>query len=230
METRQKKTALVAAAAVLGVAAVIAIALLVSSGTKTTTTNPGGGTPGGSPPPGGGNAPPGGWTSFQSRRSLIIKAEEAKQLLGKMKLDTGLDNEKVLDASGRRAQVTFIEVPDEACEKGKESESKASFEMKVEQAGTYYPWARAWWKDSCGDSMVVILRLQGASQKPLELLITDGTYQFWHWVAMAGSQGLKLEKGTYDVIAENREDGARLSRILFSTQDYESHMPTTPDD
>ena len=40
---------------------------------------------------------------------------------------------------------------------------------------------------------------------------------------------VELAQGVHTVTVENREDGARLSRILFSTKDYATSVPTTPE-
>ena len=146
-----------------------------------------------------------------------------------MTLATAPDNEKVLDDTGQRAEVHFVWVEDKACAKGEDpADHKALFELEVEEPGLYYPWARVWWTDSCGDSIVVSIQCED-EQEPTRWEITDGTHAWWHWLRLAGSGGVELKRGTYAVIVENREDGARLSRILFSGSDYESHMPSTPE-
>jgi hypothetical protein len=46
---------------------------------------------------------------------------------------------------------------------------------------------------------------------------------------VAGEAGLQLEKGTYRLIVKNREDGARLSRVLFCARSYAVYKPETPE-
>jgi hypothetical protein len=174
------------------------------------------------------HADPNPWIAARAGPTVVVKAEDVKKLIGEMLSDTALDNEKEHDSSGNRARVVFVGVPDKACQKGHESDSKAIFELEISQDATYYPWARVWWSDSCGDSLAIRLRHR-TDQKETSFVITDGTYEFWHWLPVAGSKGLPLKQGIYDIIVENREDGARLSRILFTTQDYETFMPTTPE-
>lgn len=170
----------------------------------------------------------GAWT-IQPVAGLLLKAEDALELRGKMKLERAEDNKGVLDAGGDRAAVQFVLVEDEACGENEDpSLHAATFELRVDKAGVYYPWARTWWMDSCGDSISVAIQLQD-SQTPTKWEITDGTYEWWHWLALAGSDGVELKQGVYTVTVENREDGARLSRILFSTRDYETSVPTTPE-
>jgi len=225
-EDRKRRYVLGGVAALCIAILAVAILLGTQAGKKPTGNSvpaPPGNSSGGGPP----NT--GAWTTYTPRQSLLVKAEDAKELLGEMKLDSALDNEKVLAPDGTRALAEFVGAPDEACEKGKEAESKARFELEVKHGGTYYPWARVWWKDSCGDSMAVHMQLSG-EDKPVGFpAFTDGLYKSWHWVPLAGSKGVQLKEGTYEIIAENREDGARLSRILFSPQDYETHMPVSPE-
>ena len=56
----------------------------------------------------------GAW-NIQPVAVLLLKAEEALELRGKMKLARDQDNEVVLDAGGDMAAVQFILVEDEAC-------------------------------------------------------------------------------------------------------------------
>ncbi len=169
------------------------------------------------------------WTASPGSPPLLMRAEDVEKLYGKMKLTAGPDNENVLDDAGRRASVDFVWVEDKACAKGEDpAVHRARFELVVDEPGTYYPWARVWWKDSCGDSLAVSIQHQD-DEEPTRWQITDGSHQWWHWLCLAGSGGVELKRGTYAVVVENREDGARLSRILFSRKEYESYMPSSPE-
>ena len=170
----------------------------------------------------------GSWTATRAVR-ILVKAEDVRGLDGKMMLAQDLDNERVLDSAGQRAKVRFVWVEDKASAEDEDpGVHKAHFELVVEQPGTYYPWARVWWKDSCGDSIAVLIERQEEAG-PLRWEVTDGTHGWWHWLPLAGSGGVELKGGTYSVTVENREDGARLSRILLSDRDYESYMPSGPE-
>jgi hypothetical protein len=100
--------------------------------------------------------------------------------------------------------------------------------MEVPAAGTYYPWARVWWEDGCGDSIEVIWGRDGEPPAASPTL-QDGTHESWHWLPLAGPAGVKMQKGPYKLVVRNREDGARLSRVFFSGKSYESYKPETPE-
>ena len=206
----------------VGVAALVAIVLVVSalwSGLPQGTNTP---------PAGGQRTATAGWAVVPAP-PLLVKAEDALGLDGKMALEEGLDNEQVTGSSGQRAKVRFVGVEDKACAKGEDpAVHKARFELVVKQPGSYYPWARVWWKDSCGDSIAVLIQHRDDGE-PTRWEITDGTHGWWHWLPLAGSSGVELKQGSYAVIVGNREDGARLSRILFSLKDYETYMPSGPE-
>jgi hypothetical protein len=171
----------------------------------------------------------GGWGSFGSETTtILIRAEEAENVTGNMELGTADDNEKVLNDAGERASTQYVGAPDNSCGKdAKPSANAAVFQTEIDSAGTYYPWVRVWWKDSCGDSLGVVL--QQGDGKEVQYVVTDGTHKWWHWLPIAGAKGVELQKGQLTVRVENREDGARLGRILFATRDYESYMPSTPE-
>ncbi len=103
----------------------------------------------------------------------------------------------------------------------------AVFVLNVPQSGTYYPWARVWWQDSCGDSLYVVLEREGAAAQ--EYVLQDGTHKSWHWLPVTGPVGLKLTAGDYRLTVRNREDGARLSRILLAPKDFRTYKPETPE-
>ncbi len=115
--------------------------------------------------------------------------------------------------------------PEEKAEPDAE-QHEAVFVLNVPRAGTYYPWARVWWQDSCGDSLYVVLEREGAAQ---EYVLQDGTHKSWHWLPVTGPVGLKLTAGDYRLTVRNREDGARLSRILLAPKDFRTYKPETPE-
>lgn len=171
----------------------------------------------------------GGWGSFTGGgEQILVRAEDAVRVTGHMQAETAEDNEKVLDEAGNRASIQYVGAPDNSCGKDADPASNAAiYEVDIDSAGTYYPWVRVWWKDSCGDSLFVVL--QQGEEKEESFVITDGTHEWWHWLRVSDGEGIQLQKGTLTVKVQNREDGARLGRILFSTSDYESYMPSTPE-
>ena len=170
-----------------------------------------------------------GWGSYTTEtESILIRAEDAEKVRGKMQLATAPDNPEVTDESGERAGIQYVGAADNSCGKdANPADNAAVFKVTIESSGTYYPWARVWWKDSCGDSLAILLKSGQGEER--EFTITDGTHEWWHWLPVAGSGGVQLDPGTYTLVVENREDGARLGRILLVTQDYETYMPTTPE-
>ena len=81
---------------------------------------------------------------------------------------------------------------------------------------------------SCANSIDVHVQREG--EKPAELRRVDSTYKTWQWVPLMGAEGsLELKEGLYTVTVQNREDGARLSRLLFTTKGYDIYTPTRPE-
>lgn len=153
-----------------------------------------------------------------------------------MTLERCLDNNDVSAASGERLEVSYVwcredgrAEEDAGPAEGSVSsaEQAAVFDLVVPETRTYYPWARVWWEDSCGNSIIV--SLQGEGEQAHEFVVQGGTLQWWHWLPVAGEAGLELKRGTYRLLVRNREDGARLSRVLFCTKRYDVYKPETPE-
>ena len=85
---------------------------------------------------------------------------------------------------------------------------EAAYSFEVAQAGDYVLWIRAWWMDSCGNSLTIVM--DGA--RPFTFG-EDGTYKSWHWV-----KGMKvaLAAGRHELKVQNREDGVKVDEILLS--------------
>jgi len=185
--------------------------------------------------PAGGAASVQAWDRVLGGSRLMVRAEDAVELVGKMTLQKGPDNEDVVGPDGKPATVSYVWCEYDGHEKMTPQEllrfdpgqHYAVFKFTVPADSTYYPWARVWWQDGCGNSMTLVLQRQRG--KPLEVVVEDGTLKWWHWVPVAGEGGLRLEKGDYKLIVKNREDGARLSSILFSTRSYRDYKPETPE-
>lgn len=176
------------------------------------------------------------WAQFAARRQFTVLAEDAVKLEGAMQLQTGPDNEGVTGPDGQPAKVRFTWCADDGCAEeekedaaiaGAAADHWAEFDMNVPAGGVYYPWARVWWQDSCGNSIVVRWGRDGGMSD--SFVVQDGTLESWHWLPVAGPEGIRLSKGAYRLAVVNREDGARLSRILFSGKSYETYKPETPE-
>ena len=234
MTPENTKTSYLPVIATALLAAAVAGVVILSPGLNSgSTETPHSNSPAGPPEETGTDPQPGndlgGWGAVTRVRKIVVDAAEADKFSGKMQLAEGEDNKNVTDASGRRASVQYVHVPNKACAKGENpADHQAVFHLTVPESGTYYPWARVWWMNSCGDSVGIKIRRE--DQKAVgEFEITDGTHEWWHWLALTGPEGVKLEEGSYVVVVENREDGARLSRILFTQRDYETYKPSTPE-
>jgi hypothetical protein len=105
-------------------------------------------------------------------------------------------------------------------------EHSAAFSFEVPEAGTYYPWARVWWQDSCGNSVILVIEPDGGTAS--QYVVQEGANQWWQWLPVA-AEGVELPKGLCRLTVKNREDGARLSRVLFTTRSYTSYKPETPE-
>lgn len=166
------------------------------------------------------------WAQYSGEKHrIVLNAGDAVAVTGKFQHGSTAATQD--GGEGSENTITYVGVPDGQC--GKEadpSDHSAVFDLTVEESGTYYPWARVWWKDSCGDSLMI--RVESKKGGTKEFPITDGTHGTWHWLRVAGASGLILEEGEYTVRVENREDGARLDKILFIDSDYETFRPTTP--
>jgi hypothetical protein len=99
--------------------------------------------------------------------------------------------------------------------------------VDIPESRTYYPWARVWWEDGCGDSMTLVLERAGSPDRTF--VVQSGTHKCWHWLEVTGADGIDLAAGECRLVAKNREDGARLSAVLFATKRYGLFKPETPE-
>ena len=114
---------------------------------------------------------------------------------------------KVKGASGGK----YLEIPQGKGNPPEVTNGVAIIRFDVAAEGKYYLWGRTWWEDSCGNSFT--LRIDDG--KPFGFG-QDGTYARWHWVRMPALR-FRLSKGTHTLQVINREDGARLDQVLFTT-------------
>jgi hypothetical protein len=163
------------------------------------------------------------WVGLQKARAVLVKAADAFDLTHLMTLtDESLDGAPLLPGE------KVIGCKDGTVDaKTDRREHSACLEVKVPEAGTYYPWVRVWWLDDCANSFHVSIERDG--KVLLEKTVEDATTETWHWVPAGSPGGLSLGEGAHTVLVINTEDGAWLSTILFTTQSYRDYTPQTPE-
>jgi hypothetical protein len=100
----------------------------------------------------------------------------------------------------------------------KDLHGRAEVTVTPPMAGAYQVWARALWRDSCGNSVAF-----SAGSGPETVLGNDSVYNNWHWVS-GGT--VSLGAGETRVSLKEREDGVELDQILFTPD--AAFVPTGP--
>jgi hypothetical protein len=104
---------------------------------------------------------------------------------------------------------------------------QAVMNVEIPADGTWYPWVLTWWLDDCGNSIYVRILTADGEQVQKPTLVEDATTKTWHW--KRAGRGLQMSKGRYKVGIINREDGARVRCVLFTTRPYENYTPVNPE-
>ena len=89
-----------------------------------------------------------------------------------------------------------------------DARGSAVLHADVPQAGTYHVWLRTFWRDSCSNSLSLVV-----DESPVRVVGQDAVYNTWHWV-VAGSYGLSA--GTHRLAVHEREDGVALDQIALT--------------
>lgn len=89
----------------------------------------------------------------------------------------------------------------------KDRSSRARIPFMVRAGGSYSLWLRAYWKDSCSNS--ISARMNDAPEKDIG---NDELFNVWHWVP-AGT--FTLKEGTNELVLREREDGVALDQMLL---------------
>lgn len=138
---------------------------------------------------------------------ICLEAESAVSVSNSVRVVTS-----AADAAGRgllkeASGGGYIEIPDGVGKPPKVG-GEAVYSFEVAETGEYVFWGRAWWQDSCGNSLTLVLD----DGKPF-IFGEDGTYRKWHWV-----KGMRttLAAGQHRLRIQNREDGVKLDEILLS--------------
>ncbi|HCE46508.1 MAG TPA: hypothetical protein DET40_23430 [Lentisphaeria bacterium] len=137
--------------------------------------------------------------------TVCFEAEDAKEIKVPVKITELKDKAEADQVS----QGKIIEIEQGAGE-GSKVGGSAKYKINLKEDGVYYLWARCWWIDSCGNSFGVKI-----GDKPEFIMGNDGTYKSWHWIKAKVS--IKLDKGVYDLVIDNREDGIKIDQILITS-------------
>jgi hypothetical protein len=137
--------------------------------------------------------------------TVCFEAEDSKEIKPPVKVTEIKEKAEDAKVSGEKV----IEIVQGAGE-GTNVGGSAKYKISLKEGGTYFFWARCWWLDSCGNSFNVKI-----GDKPEFIMGNDGTYKSWHWIKAKVT--LKLDKGSYDLVIGNREDGIKIDQILMTT-------------
>ena len=143
----------------------------------------------------------------QAATKICIEAESAATVESVLK--------KVMPGASKDYSGTgYIHIPwDKNETKGK---GQASFKLNAPKAGNYYVFARTFWENGCGNSILLIINGQE------RMLGEDGTYNKWHWVN--NPLKIPLKAGANTIILKNRETGVKIDQIFLT--DDSQYEPT----
>ena len=89
---------------------------------------------------------------------------------------------------------------------------KADYPFTVERDGTYVVWARAWWLDKCGNSILV--SIDGKEQFDSgDRTGEDPVFQTWHWVP---SCSFAIDAGPHTLNVMAKEDGIFVDQWMIA--------------
>lgn len=148
--------------------------------------------------------------SPQSVNYICFEAEDVTSIEQPMriaKVEKG-ETEKV---SGN----AFVEIPWFKKEKDQPS-GRATYKINVTQEGVYYVWVRAYWIHGCGNSVAV------AIDDGRPMVITDNTYNKWHWPR--STVQVKLTSGEHTFHLIGTEPGIKVDQIYLTTD--RGYVPT----
>lgn len=146
-------------------------------------------------------------TAAHAATKLCIEAESAGSVeLALKKVVPGTSK----DYSGKG----YIHIPwDKNETKG---QGQASYKLNAPKAGNYYVFARTFWENGCGNSVLLVINGQE------RMLGEDGTYNKWHWVA--NPTKIPLKAGVNTIVLKNRETGVKIDQIFLT--DDSQYEPT----
>ncbi|MBI3923487.1 MAG: acetylxylan esterase [Armatimonadetes bacterium] len=145
-----------------------------------------------------------------------LKASEAQQLVAPMQAepDSSCGNGKAL-FTPRGVGRGFNLKTGEPIDNG-----RAEFSVALPEAGEYVVIARCYWPDGAANSFYVFFD-EGSPQ----VLGNEDVFDRWHWVT---SPVFNLSAGAHRLVVRNREDGARMDRIVLATKEAANMTLVTP--
>jgi hypothetical protein len=147
-------------------------------------------------------------SAFAQTARVCFEAESTSNAQSPLKVVNGSSNKPY---SGKG----YLAIPwDKNESKGK---GQATYTFNAKTAGVYTIWARTFWENGCGNSILV--NVNGGRDV---ILGEDGTYNKWHWVG--GAARVKLKAGKNTLVLKNRETGVQVDQF-FLTQDS-GYTPT----
>jgi hypothetical protein len=133
---------------------------------------------------------------------VVLEAESALSIVPSMVKGT--------DAGASKGAYLGIPLarPHATTEGAPKDQGRATYKVKIPNAGTWRFWARTKWTDGCGNSFFLKI-----GSKPQVDLGQDGTYGSWHWVK---GPSLSLPAGVVNVTIQNREDGSKIDQFILT--------------
>lgn len=143
--------------------------------------------------------------------SVLVEAEAAAEIEEPVQKIEFEKPPQGVDAVPGASSNAYLAIVQGAGNPPKVTTGKAVYKIAVPAKGVYTLWIRAYWDDSCGNSLGV----QIGDTK--EFMVEDTTYKTWHWVKSPPRlQQLALEPGEITLTIKNREDGVRWDQILLT--------------
>jgi hypothetical protein len=138
--------------------------------------------------------------AYAQTARVCFEAESTASIQKPLKIVSGGSNKPY---SGKG----YLAIPwDKNESKGK---GQATYTFNAKTAGIYTIWARTFWENGCGNSILVTVN--GGRDI---ILGEDGTYNKWHWVG--GATRVKLKAGKNTLVLKNRETGVMVDQFFFS--------------
>lgn len=146
----------------------------------------------------------------QNANYICFEAEDVTSIEAPMRISK-VEKGEAEKVSGN----AFVEIPWFKKEKD-QAVGKATYKIKVAEGGVYYVWVRTYWIHGCGNSVAV------AVDDGRPMVITDNTYNKWHWPRSTVQVRLTPGEHTFHLIGT--EPGIKVDQIYLTTD--RGYVPT----